>query len=115
MFSSARSTCVWLQTIVRGQTEHGSGYVKLALQLSTGGPAVGLAFALFLFVWLHFAGGSFLADLSMTLVAAYGSFHVADILGCSNILATVTLGMAMALHGWSMLKEDVKKHIPFCW
>ncbi|KAA6418166.1 MAG: Na+ H+ antiporter [Trebouxia sp. A1-2] len=100
---------------VQGSPESASGYVKLAFQLSAGGPAVGMAFALCLSAWLKLAGGNLFADLGMTLVAAYGSFHVADILGCSNILATVTLGMSMALFGWSMLHKDLQDPVTVCW
>ncbi|DBB05082.1 TPA: hypothetical protein ACH3X3_010346 [Trebouxia sp. C0006] len=63
---------------VQGSSESASGYTKLAFQLSAGGPAVGMAFALCLSAWLKLAGGNLFADLGMTLVAAYGSFHVAD-------------------------------------
>ena len=56
-----------------------------------------------------------MADLGMTMVAAYGSFHVADILGCSNILATVALGMFMALYGWSVLDKNLKQEVSVCW
>jgi len=104
-----------LQKSVQGSPESASGYAKLAFQLSAGGPAVGMAFALCLSAWLKLAGGNLFADLGMTLVAAYGSFHVADILGCSNILATVTLGMSMALFGWSMLHKDVQDPVTVCW
>ncbi len=100
---------------MQGSPESVSGYAKLAFQLSAGGPAVGMAFALCLSAWLKLAGGNLLADLGMTLVAAYGSFHVADILGCSNILATVTLGMSMALLGWSMLHKDLQDPVTLCW
>ena len=104
-----------MQTIVEGHPASGASYVKLAFRLSLGGPAVGLAFALCLSAWLRFMGGSLCADLGMTMVAAYGSFHVADILGCSNILATVTLGFCMALYGWSLLHKDLKEPIAICW
>ncbi len=67
-----------LQKSVQGSSESASGYTKLAFQLSAGGPAVGMAFALCLSAWLKLAGGNLFADLGMTLVAAYGSFHVAD-------------------------------------
>ena len=76
---------------------------------------MGMAFALCLTAWLKFSGGSLMADLGMTVVAAYGSFHVADILGCSNILATVALGMFMALFGWSFLNKDLKEQVSVCW
>lgn len=65
------------QTVVQGKPGSSSGYVKLAFKLSAGGPAVGIAFALCLAAWLRFAGGNLSADVSMTLVASYGSFHVA--------------------------------------
>ncbi|KAL0035594.1 hypothetical protein WJX79_001024 [Trebouxia sp. C0005] len=35
--------------------------------------------------------------------------------GCSNILATVTLGMSMALFGWSMLHKDLQDPVTVCW
>lgn len=53
--------------------------------------------------------------MGMTVVAAYSSFHVADILGCSDILATVALGMFMAIHGWSLMSEENKEPILLCW
>jgi len=87
---------------------------KFTLQLSIWALAEGIAFALCLLAWLKLAGGNLFADLGMTLVAAYGSFHVADILGCSNILATVTLGMSMALFGWSMLNKDLQDPVTVC-
>lgn len=64
-----------MQTIVQAHSTSGSGYVKLAFQLSAGGPAVGIPFALCLSAWLKLAGGNLFSDLGMTLVAAYGSFH----------------------------------------
>ena len=100
---------------MQGQAKSSGGYVKLACQLSTGGPAVGTAFALCLVAWLKYCGGVLMADLGMTVVAAYGSFHVADILGCSNILATVALGMLVALYGWTCLDKDLKQSVSVCW
>ena len=110
----AHSFCL-LQTVVEGDPQNGGGYVKLAFKLSAGGPAIGLGFALCLTAWLRWAGGNFLADLGTTVVAAYGSFHVADILGCSDILATVALGMCMAIYGCSVFKEKLKPSIADCW
>ena len=105
----------FLQVVVQGRPASASEFVKLAFQLSLGGPAVGIAFAICLSAWLKCAGGKLFADLGMTLVAAYGSFHVADILGCSNILATVALGMCMALYGWSTLKMTLQEPMNTCW
>ena len=104
-----------MQTVVQGHPDSSSGYVKLAIKLSAGGPAVGIAFALFLFAWLRLAGGNFLADVSMTLVGTYASFHVADILGCSDILATVALGMCMSLYVWTGLKKELKEPVSAVW
>ena len=40
---------------------------------------------------------------------------LADVFGCSNILATVALGFCMALYGWSQLKKDLEEPVSTCW
>ena len=40
---------------------------------------------------------------------------LADILGCSNILATVALGFCMALYGWRELKKYLEDQVAACW
>ncbi len=67
---------------MQGKPGPGSACVRLAFKLSTGGPAVGMAFALCPSVLLKLAEGNLFEEPRQTLVAAYGaSFHMTDVLG----------------------------------
>ena len=66
---------------------------RLFFQLSAGGPATGIAFGLAMTLWLRFMYNKPLAEISLTIAAAYGTYIVAnELFGVSPVLAVVFLG-----------------------
>ena len=98
-----------LQRFVAGEHTTARDVVATLCRQSLGGPAIGLAVALcfLLLAQLHRAWLEPLALGSASLLAAFASFFVAeDLLGTSGILATVTLGMTLALSSRKVLRPE---------
>lgn len=96
-----------MQRFVAGKHTTARDVVATLCRQSLGGPAIGLAFAL-CFLLLAQLPTTWLEPLALgsaSLLAAFASFFVAkDVLGTSGILATVTLGMALALSSRKLLR-----------
>ena len=96
-----------LQRFVADEHTTARDVVATLCRQSLGGPAIGLAFALclLLLAQLHRTWLEPQALGSASLLAAFASFFVAeDVLGTSGILATVTLGMTLALTHCKLLQ-----------
>lgn len=66
---------------------------RLFFQLTAGGPATGIAFGLATTLWLRFMYNKPLAEISLTVAAAYGTYIVGEqLFGVSPVLAVVFLG-----------------------
>lgn len=96
-----------MQRLVAGEHTTARDVVATLCRQSLGGPAIGLAFAL-CFLLLAQLPTTWLEPLALgsaSLLAAFASFFVAeDVLVTSGILATVTLGMALALSSRKLLR-----------
>lgn len=67
---------------------------RQSVQLAVGGPLVGLAFGIVTTVWLRYMYNSPTAEITLTIVSAYGTYLVADeLLHVSAVLAVVVLGV----------------------
>lgn len=63
------------------------------VQLAVGGPLVGLAFGIATATWLRYMYNSPMAEITLTILATYGTYIVGDeLLHVSAVLAVVTLG-----------------------
>lgn len=90
-----------LQSLVQGNRTTAAAVVRLLCRQSLAGPAIGLAFGLFLVVGLdYWSPGDSIAQLGLTLTAAFGAFVVAeDLLRTNGILAVVACGFVVAMLG----------------
>ena len=84
-------------TILSGAPSAGDATVRF-LELTVGGTAVGLVAGFLGLALLRFAADASLEILA-TLVVAYGSYLVADILHFSGIVAVVVSGLVVARYG----------------
>jgi NhaP-type Na+/H+ or K+/H+ antiporter len=63
------------------------------VQLAVGGPLSGLAFGMATTLWLRFMYNTPMAEITLTIVAAYGTYIVSDeLMKVSPVLAVVILG-----------------------
>ncbi len=63
------------------------------VQLAVGGPLAGLAFGMATTFWLRFMYNTPMAEITLTIVSAYGTYIVADeLMHVSAVLAVVILG-----------------------
>ncbi|KAL3158150.1 Son of sevenless 1, variant 2 [Trebouxia sp. C0010 RCD-2024] len=101
---------------LRGDALTGKSVVKQLCQLALGGPAVGIAFGMVMVVWLRFIYNLDVVEITMTIVAAYGSFIVAnEILGVSGVLAVLILGIWMAAFGSHHISRQVQRPLKIVW
>lgn len=99
----------FVQGFVRGQSSSAQAVIATLARQSLGGPAIGVAFAvcLVLYIRLPFVQKEPVLITSASILAAYSCFFVAeDILSTSGILAVVALGMAIALFAARFVQED---------
>ena len=69
------------------------------LQLGIGGPLTGLAFGMVTAFWLRYMYNVPTAEITLTIVATYGTYIVGDSLfHVSAVLAVVTLGALCPLN-----------------
>ncbi|KAK9814058.1 hypothetical protein WJX72_000127 [[Myrmecia] bisecta] len=86
------------RSLVRGGGMNAAAVVRLLCRQSLGGPAIGLAFGLCLTAALLLTPLELLPQLGLTLVAAFGSFIVAEaMLHTNGILAVVACGFLVAM------------------
>lgn len=63
------------------------------MQLAIGGPLTGLAFGIATATWLRYMYNTPMAEITLTIIATYGTYIVADeLFHVSAVLAVVTLG-----------------------
>lgn len=81
------------------------------LQLAIGGPLTGLAFGMATAFWLRYMYNVPTAEITLTIVATYGTYIVGDSLfHVSAVLAVVTLGALcphplLTANTWELLHE----------
>jgi len=76
--------------------------------VSFGGAAIGVAAGIILYFWLQLARSrhSVLLEMSLVLLAVYGSFFLAESLHISGVLAVVALGIVMTANVKARLSHD---------
>ena len=68
------------------------------MQLAVGGPLTGLAFGVATTVWLRYMYNNATAEITLTVLSAYGTYVVAnELLDVSAVLAVVVLGWLIHL------------------
>jgi len=84
--------------IVQGRREASDvgGIIVLFLQLAGLGALVGLVFGLLCVYWCSVVIEDAAVEITITIVGAYGSFWVAELLQYSGILAVVFFGLTMS-------------------
>ena len=105
-----------MQNALQGQELTAKSVISQLCQLSLGGPAVGVAFGLVMVVWLRFIYNQDVVEVTMTIVAAVGSFIVAnEIVGVSGVLAVLCLGIWMAAFGSHHISRQVQYPLQIVW
>lgn len=97
--------------ICRKIIEFDFGYaVGFFIQLAVGGPLLGFAMALVLFIWLK-KTHNFQIEIIAVMIVMYGAFFISEhhSVGVSGVLAVVVFGFFMAAHGHMALAKD-KEH-----
>lgn len=69
---------ILLRGFVEGGHETVGSAVKTLVQLSLGGPAFGLAVGLATTIWLRWMFNMPLAEITLTIAAAFGTYLIAD-------------------------------------
>lgn len=86
------------------------------LQLSLGGPAIGIVFGLVATLWIHYIYNDSLVEISITLVTAYLTFYVAEEhLHVSGVLAVVSLGLFMGTYAKNRVSAQVHGAMHIFW
>lgn len=105
-----------MQNALRGEPLTGKSVVSQLCQLALGGPAVGMAFGIVVVAWLRFIYNQDVVEVTMTIVAALGSFIVAnEVLGVSGVLAVLILGIWMAAFGSHHISRQVQQPLKIVW
>ena len=100
--------------IAGGQTLSGGAVAWTLLEQTGGGIACGAVIAVAV---LFLAGRTedHLVELTFTTVAAYGSFLIADQLGCSGVFATITAGLILGNSGPGALSAQGSEAVDAFW
>lgn len=101
---------------MEGDALTGRSVVSQLSQLALGGPAVGMAFGICMVAWLRYIYNQDVVEVTLTIVAAMGSFIVAnEILGVSGVLAVLILGIWMAAFGTHHISRSVQRPLHIVW
>ena len=85
-------------------------------QLALGGPALGLVFALAAVYWLGYVFDDVILEISITVIAAYLCFYVAEeFAGVSGILAVLCLGLYVAATGKDYISPKSLEEVHGFW
>ena len=77
---------------------------------------MGVAFGIVVVLWLRFIYNQDVVEVTMTIVAALGSFYVGnEILGVSGVLAVLCLGIWMAAFGSNHISRQVQRPLQIIW
>ena len=91
------------------------GVIRYFSQVTLGGPAVGIAFALGVVVVINFTT-DIIIEISLTLALAYLSYFVADFTaGTSGVLAVVTAGTMVAYLGRPSIVGEENNALEVFW
>ena len=98
-------------------TELDAGMVtEMFAQLALGGPALGVAFAIAAVYWLGYVFDDVILEISITLIAAYLCFYVAEeFAGVSGILAVLCLGLYVTATGKDYISPKSLEEVHAFW
>ncbi len=105
-------TSIVLYTVLLGMLINQTSFTPMLILgeffiVSIGGTLIGLAFG-----WIMSKAVSYSANrqyqVMLSIIVAYGSFHLGELLGVSGVLATVTAGMMLSFEFGRNIKD--KKH-----
>ena len=99
-----------------GNAVTASETVKFVFKASLGGPALGVAFAIAVGLWLQFIFNDPIAEITVTLTAAYSLWTLSDeVLSLSAVLAVLFFSMFFGLYGRNFVSSKSSKAFDFFW
>lgn len=101
---------------VEGSDMVASSIVKFVFKASLGGPALGIGFALLTMIWLQILFNDSIAEITVTLTAAYSLWTLSDqILSVSAVLAVLFFSMFIGMYGRNHISPKSIKAFDFFW
>jgi len=101
---------------VEGSDMVASGIVKFVFKASLGGPALGIGFAIVTMIWLQILFNDSIAEITVTLTAAYSLWTLSDqILSVSAVLAVLFFSMFLGLYGKNHISTKCIEPFDFFW
>ena len=99
-----------------GNVVTASETVKFVFKASLGGPALGIAFAIAVGIWLQFIFNDPIAEITVTLTAAYSLWTLSDeVLSVSAVLAVLFFSMFFGLYGRHFVSTKSSRAFDFFW
>jgi NhaP-type Na+/H+ or K+/H+ antiporter len=100
----------------QGEPVIASDVVKFVFKAALGGPALGIAFALAVLIWLQILDNDSIAIITVTLTASYSIWVLSDqILSVSAVLAVLFFSMFIGLYGRNHIGSRSQKSFRFFW
>ncbi|GAA0423776.1 MAG: cation:proton antiporter [Bacillota bacterium] len=96
---------VLLSMLTQGTTFSLSGFVSEFLLVSLGGVAIGIAFGWLMSKAVHYTDHR-QYQVMLSIIVAYGSFYLGELMDVSGVLSTVTAGMMLSYEFGKNIKED---------
>lgn len=101
---------------VEGSEMVAGNVVKFVFKASLGGPALGIAFAIVVMIWLQLLFNDSIAEITVTLTAAYSLWTLSDqILSVSAVLAVLFFSMFLGMYGRNHISSKSVKPFDFFW
>lgn len=101
---------------VEGSDMVASSIVGFVFKASLGGPALGIGFAIVTMIWLQILFNDSIAEITVTLTAAYSLWTLSDqILSVSAVLAVLFFSMFLGMYGKNHISTKSIKPFDFFW
>jgi NhaP-type Na+/H+ or K+/H+ antiporter len=106
-----------LLDMVEGNEASAGDILLTFLNLSGGGPILGIVFGLFVSFMLSKIHNNYVLEVNTTIVACYIMFYLAEFtaLHCSGILALVALGLFMSYSGKTKISAESEHALHHVW
>ena len=99
-----------------GEPVEAGSTVGFVFKASLGGPALGLAWALALMIWLQILFNDALSEITLSITAAYSLWVLCDdVLGVSGVLALVFFSVAIGAIGKNHISRSSAHNFKFIW
>ncbi|CDQ40319.1 MULTISPECIES: cation:proton antiporter [Virgibacillus] len=95
---------VLLSMYTKGTSFDFSGFINEFLLVSLGGVAIGVSFGWLMSKAIHYTYHR-QYQVMLSIIVAYGSFYLGELLGVSGVLSTVTAGMMLSYEFGRNIKE----------